>query len=700
MVSTILADSNDVSFPGFKIGKLIFYGTPRAGKTTLRKQILRNTEDIKQTCDIPESSTPVAEVCSPILIERIVAQSGENQEWKWAVKELDDIAKMLLYSLDKELLIKDSMQPEKIPLNPKGDIMSLTPSEHNGERKLQHSTTAATATNSMSESDAASVQTVVVETIQMDSSAAGETNNQSSSKVDIKQLFFDAVLTGEWSKVVNALHTLNNSMLLQVIDGGGQPAFQEIFPLLISGPSVALLIFKLTDGLTEEKDVQFQQNDGVLQTWPDRYIVKDFIFHTISGVSSSLKDPNPFGSKIVFVGTHKDELKGSEDTKQSQIRNIAETMHGWLRESKTYKRMQVESIEDFIIGIHSFKKQDIVKVKERIEKFVSDQTASQDIPARYLVFDFVLHSYAKSNKLRIVEKKKCREIANKCGINEVNFKKVLRFLHDEAGTLLYYSDIPKLNNYVITDFQLIFDSITEIIIKVNSLDYKESLRTKGQLEDSVLKDVEGCLKKDELLMLLQHRHIISKMDENVFFMPSVLSKAPVSNCNPLSSFLVMFEHGHCPIGLFCAATAGLIVEHKWIIIKSENQYRDRISFYYQVSGFSQIIIFSSCSTHYEVHLIEQEVGSNVKFAIFKAIKEVFTKVSADMHLDPSPSYGFYCSNDTCKYQDVIYKQYEHPATCAFDDKTQEMTCYYTGIRTKLTKDHKSWFSQVMHVYIL
>ena len=226
-MSTILADSNDVSFPGFKIGKLIFYGTPRAGKTTLRKQILRNTEDIKQTCDIPESSTPVAEVCSPILIERIVAQSGENQEWKWAVKELDDIAKMLLYSLDKELLIKDSMQPEKIPLNPKGDIMSLTPSKHNGERKLQHSTTAATATNSKSESDAASVQTVVVETIQMDSSAAGETNNQSSSKVDIKQLFFDAVLTGEWSKVVNALHTLNNSMLLQVIDGGGQPAFQE-----------------------------------------------------------------------------------------------------------------------------------------------------------------------------------------------------------------------------------------------------------------------------------------------------------------------------------------------------------------------------------------------------------------------------------------------------------------------------------------
>ena len=692
-VSSILADYKDVSFPGFKIGKLIFYGTPRAGKTTLRKQILRNTDDILEKCDITESSTPIAEVCSPILIERIMAQSKENNEWKWAVKELNDIASMLLHSLDVELSKQNIILHENPPLDSKsGNIVVMPPSsEHHDEQKLQQGATSTTATNRMSKSDAASIQTVMVEAIQVDSSAAREPHKQSSSKLDIKKLFLDAVGSGEWSKVVSALHTLNNSMFLQVIEGGGQPTFQEIFPLLISGPSVAVLIFKLTDSLTEQIAVQFQQNDGIMQTWPDSYTVKDFIFHAISSVYSYLDDSNPFGSKIIFVGTHKDELKGSEDKKKAAIRNTAETIHGWLRESKPYKFMQVESIEDLMIGIHSFQKQDVLKVKEKIEKFVS-QTAPQDIPASLLVFDFVLQSYAKSNKLRRVEKIKCQEIANKCGINDDKFEDNLRYLHDKAGTLLYYSDIPKLNNYVITDFQLIFDSITKIIIEVNSLDYSESLRSKGQLKDSLLKDVEGCLKKDELLILLQHRHIISKIDENVYFMPSVLPKAALSYCSKSCCILVIFEHGYCPMGLFCAATAGLIVEHKWNVIKSKKQFRNRISFYYQVSGFSQKIIFSSCSTHYEVRLVKPEAGSNVKLAIFMTIKEVFTKVSTDMHYAP-PSYGFYCPK-TCKYEGVIHLANEHPAKCAFDDKSQEMICYYTSKPTKLTDEHKSWFYKV------
>ena len=65
---------------------------------------------------------------------------------------------------------------------------------------------------------------------------------------------------------------------------------------------------------------------------------------------------------------------------------------------------------------------------------------------------------------------------------------VLHYLHFVAGTLLYYSEIPTLNQYVITDFQLIFDSISKIIIQYfddNSvhgphMKYKNLLKRKGQ----------------------------------------------------------------------------------------------------------------------------------------------------------------------------------------------------------------------------
>ena len=47
---------------------------------------------------------------------------------------------------------------------------------------------------------------------------------------------------------------------------------------------------------------------------------------------------------------------------------------------------------------------------------------------------------------------------------------------------------------------------------------KGLLHQKGQLDASVLKDIEGCLKVNELLSLMLHRHIISKIDETTFFM--------------------------------------------------------------------------------------------------------------------------------------------------------------------------------------
>ena len=128
------------------------------------------------------------------------------------------------------------------------------------------------------------------------------------------------------------------------------------------------------------------------------------------------------------------------------------------------------------------------------------QIESQDVPAPWLVFDFVLHKLAEMKKLCKLGKSDCKDIALVCGITE-DINGVLHYLHYEAGTLLYYSDIPGLNEYVITDFQLIFDSISRIIIQYfeNSisgphLKHKKLFTQKGQFDASVLRGVEGCLK--------------------------------------------------------------------------------------------------------------------------------------------------------------------------------------------------------------
>ena len=653
-----------------------------------------------------QPSTNIAEICDSVFVERIVMTNEENNVWRWTVQKLDDIAKTLLLCLDNQLLQHENKtihmdvreEPNMtaaqspIPVS----LMPLNQYVHKLNEEMAGTPEYVPPSPIVTEMEKNHVPKTMLPTVEQDKIHASTTD------LDIKQLFSEAVKTGQWSEVESALN-IDRAMLMQVIDGGGQPSFQEIFPLLISGPSVTLLMFKLTDDLQKAYRVQYQPTDGVEHTWKDTYVVRDFIFHAISSmVSFTHGINNPFGSKILLVGTHKDKIKGSEDQKKDEIIKIAKSMHGWLQGNIAFKSIHVKKVEDLVTGIDNFKQKDIQKVKKKIEELLS-QTPSHDIPAPWLVFDFVLQKYAKSNQLRKVAKLKCEEIANKCGIKDDEFEVVLQYLHYEAGTLLYYSDIPELRDCVITDFQLIFDSISQIIIDYfdDSSDHgphiqdKHLLHEKGQLEASVLKDVEGCLKVNELLSLMQNRHIISKMDGDMFFMPSVLPKAEPSynKSGDSCSFLVMFEqHGCCPIGLFCAVATSLIVTHKWRVKKKEPQFRNKISFSSLCSGKAYHIIFSAFFAHYEICLMDRRAEPNIRYAIYKVIDEVFRTVCKDMNYPP-PSYGFYCPK-MCTYGGVTHLQNEHPAKCTFDMKAQEMTCYYSDAPSDLTEEHNSWFQEV------
>ena len=219
------------------------------------------------------------------------------------------------------------------------------------------------------------------------------------------------------------------------------------------------------------------------------------------------------------------------------------------------------------------------------------------------------------------------------------------------------------------------------------------MRRKGQFNPKVLKKVEGCLEVNELLKLLQHRHVISEMetgDTCMFFMPSVLPKDEELKPSGSSSFLVLFDHGYCPVGLFCAATTRLIVKHKWKLNEVEH-CRNKIDFYCKFNSQSYNVIFSAFTAHYEVYL-NGEALPGVKYMIYQNINDVFTKVCEDMNY-PSPSYGFYCPKK-CAYYGIDYHEYKHPAICEFKSEcqSQEMECYYTKKPSNLTEEHKQWFT--------
>ena len=689
-MSSILDNYKAITFKQLRIIKLIFCGTPRTGKTTLRKQLLGEPVQ-KSTC---QPSTEIVKICDPVFVERIVMTNEENNEWRWKTQKLDDIAKTLLQCLNNIQLQKREEKPEAGAAQPAPQT-TMNHDQHVQIAQVNHQHALNEQVIGTMANTSDSPQYTTEDTAPM--TVKQDEVHSLSTDVDIKKLFFEAVKSGQWEEVVKALD-INKAMLMQVLDGGGQPSFQEILPLLINGPSVTVVMFKLTDDLEKKHDVHYQPEHGEKYTWQDTYVVRDFIFNAISSTVSFSDDiNNTSGCKILLVGTHKDELNGSEE----HIKDINKSLHGWLCKRTALKYIDVKKVENLVIGIDNFKQHDIITIRKKIEELVL-QTPSQDIPAPWLVFDFVLHKYATSQKLRKVQEIQYREISRICGVKDDNeLKDILKYLHYGAGTLLYFPDIPELNDCVITDFQLIFDSISKIIVDFfnpkseNGADLwgKNDLHNEGKLNRSCLKDIEGCLEVNELLTLMQHRHIISKIDETTLFMPSVLRKSPNNKSISSSSFLVMFELGYCPIGLFCAVTTSLISIHRWKVDSNALQYRDKISFYDE----SEInhITFSAFFNYYEIHL-DSEADSSIRYVIYNIVHETFTTVCKDM-MYPCPIYGFYCPIDCKSRGDVKYSQNDHPAKLL---NGSVMKCYYTDAPSFLKEEHKSWLQQVMHFYKL
>lgn len=241
--------------------KLIFYETPRAGKTTLRKQLLRHAEGkMLQPCGNMEPSTNIAEVCDPIFVQRIVMTNDENNEWKWTVQQLDDIAKSLLLCLETEQLRCES---DVGTLKNASVIIKKAHQTPNIEQKKESVDTPFLVAN---ESPAWVLKQETRDSIPCAERLEVNQQKRMTTYLDIKELFLNAVKTGHWEEVMDALN-IDKAMFLQIFDGGGQTSFQETFPLLINGSSVIVLIFKLTDDLETMYPVQYQSKNERPNTW-------------------------------------------------------------------------------------------------------------------------------------------------------------------------------------------------------------------------------------------------------------------------------------------------------------------------------------------------------------------------------------------------------------------------------------------------
>ena len=219
----------------------------------------------------------------------------------------------------------------------------------------------------------------------------------------------------------------------------------------------------------------------------------------------------------LLVGTHKDLV--SDDI----IMTTDHLLQQKIRPTDFFKEglVQFSSPDHLILTVNNKTGglQEVRHIQRLLENLIRCNYGDISLPASWLLFDLFL----RRSGARTVSFQECVEIGGKFSIDsEEELREVLWFLHHQAGVLMYYPEVPELGDVVICDIQVIFDSITLLIVYTFTFEnvnkaLEEKFRKKGMFSEGDIQrascnaDVQGLIPLSKLVKLLEYVHILAPM---------------------------------------------------------------------------------------------------------------------------------------------------------------------------------------------
>jgi len=107
---------------------------------------------------------------------------------------------------------------------------------------------------------------------------------------------------------------------------GGQPEFQELLPVLVCGPSVFFLVFRLDLELNSRYQVEYVNSSGEsIVPYESALTVQETLLQSLATIASTSITRMVGGERIdiiprvFFVGTHKDRVSTQVDAGLMQV---------------------------------------------------------------------------------------------------------------------------------------------------------------------------------------------------------------------------------------------------------------------------------------------------------------------------------------------------------------------------------------------
>ena len=654
----------------------IFMGLPRSGKTSLLRRLVNKRLS-------SYASTGVAERAMHVELRKsTVHVSGLF----WCeLEDLGDEAMTLMHDASKTAP-DDATEP--FPLSADAPVDTQPPCEH------------------LAASSSPDLQ----------SSADPRLPDQQGTKPPL-EVFRDA-----FRKKWHYLEDLDeNHWTLYLTDTGGQPEFQELLPILVCGPSLFFLVFRLDLDLNSRYKVEYINSSGEsIVPYESALTMQETLLQSLATIASTSIVRMVDGERVnilpsvFFVGTHKDLVL------DKQLRHIDSTLQGVVKRTEAYREgmVQFASESHLILAVNNMSEDDddVKQVRAAVERIGSQGDKYRvKTPFSWHMFSNILQRM----KAPVLEYEKCYEAAQRCGIGTRDeMDNTLRFLHENVGVIRYYHDVEELREYVIKELRYLFDMITDLLVATFTFDRTnpslcELFARKGIFPLDVFEKLARStefLPPSKLVALLQHLNIIALLKKDgassQYFIPCVLahfegSQSTTSNStvSRVPTLLVTFESGYCPKGLF-GAVAVYLLQNKmnspfeWGL-EQEEIFRNQITFFvgpcncFRLKVLPtflsvQLCALSGVSTR---RIPLPSVCNEVRRSIDSAVSEVSKALHCSRRA--AHSFGFFCP------EDVDANQSPHHATVTYlHGEPFNLKCPSSQKRFDLPDGCLVWFSEV------
>ena len=721
--------------------KFLLLGPPRLGKTTARRRLMGEIVDL-QTADEAEKAQPsTGAVESGNVIVRSVSNTTAvvtQSEWS-AVQSLEDEACMLFHNLvdsidNKTVASPIASQPDDVNMHSEPDDVNMHSEPDGADSESDDGSTHSQSPMTVGENT--SSQPTSTSDTQCGRAVTSRRAPVRSSQQDTSEVFamFQEAMGSQHWKDVKHMFTA----YLRVEDTGGQPELMDMLPALTIGPGLYLLFINLQSDLDHHYKLTYYNESGA-STVPVEsiYNVKEMLLSSLSSISCSNASPTMSGlekeeaiipdvsnilksSKSVayIVGTHKDKVSNA------RIKNLNEELQKIIKSTQFYDIVEFISQDELIVTMDNMDggAEEVKKIQTLLEKSMKRRFKELRIPAVWLIFSLILR---KKNK-RTATLEECMRLSDSLRMTPYETEVTLWFLHHHAGVMMYFPNVPELKDLIIIDIQIVYDSVTILILRAMSFDeashkdaeeFKKTGRFMLSRIIAVTSEVSGdYIPIHKLVALLEFLHILARIpqtplqsssseEEVTYIMPCVLNSATREELDSISKkacvvcpIMIRFRCGFVPIGIFPSMIACLISNKLFFLIE-EQIMKNVVQFRY---GARYTLLTLICrSTYYEI-IISKFAAAKVEphvecAAIRKEIEITFKMIGTCVNYGSFTDYQF-------AFECPIHSGIGRDHLCVVDrteDVPEVMLClntYKNPEIIELDNEHKVWFGQVSHIF--